>query len=144
MLIEIICILVLLIPYIWECSDDRNGDDHNAKNDDWILRGLLMLVASVVVFFIHPTKNFFQALFMSFAMFTLFFPYTINIIQYKRGVTNDPRWWDHLSKTAIPDKWPAWNGLHWSIRLLLLLMLFGMALKLYVCWGKLISFYNEC
>jgi archaellum biogenesis protein FlaJ (TadC family) len=144
MLLEPFCILVLLFPVIWECWDDRDGDDHGGKNDDWILRGLLMLVGSMIVFLIHPTKNFFQALFLSFAMFTLIFPYAVNIVQYKRGVTHDPKWWDHLSKTAIPDKWDAWSGLHWSIRLILMLMFFGMAMTIYICWGKIFSFYNEC
>ncbi len=150
MLLELLCILLLSIPLIWECWDDRDGDVHwsgldtEPKNDDWILRALLMLLSSVAVFFLHPTKNFFQALLMSFAIFTLFFPYLINFIHYKRGVTSDPQWWNHLSKTAIPDKWPAWRGLHWSVRLLILLMFFGIALKVYLCWGKLISFYNEC
>lgn len=136
MILEILSILILAIPLAWELWDDRNGDDHS-KNDDWILRGLLMIVCSIAVWFINSHHNFLQALFLSFAMFTALFPYLINIILYKRGVISNLKWWDHLSNKAIPDKWISF--IPWQIRMVMYLIILGAAVKLYICWGALTS-----
>jgi hypothetical protein len=82
MFLEIFCILVLMIPMIWELWDDRNGDDH-VKNDDWILRGLLMAVCAVFVFIINPLHNFFQGILLSIGIFAFAFPWLINYILFK-------------------------------------------------------------
>lgn len=132
MIIEILSLLVLCAPLAWELYDDRNGDDHGAKNDDWILRGLLMIVASVIVMFTNPYRNFAQAFILSFAIFTALFPYLVNIVHFKRGVTTDSHWWDHLSKTAIPDKWISF--LPWWIRAIMYAIILGAAIKIYIYW----------
>lgn len=134
MILELFSILVLTVPIIWELWDDRNGDEH-VKNDDWILRGLLMVLGSIIVALINPNRNFIQAFFLSFAMFAALFPYLINIVHYKRGVTSDKKWWSHLSKKAIPDKWLYFLP-WWTIAILYLIIL-GMATKLYICWDSL-------
>lgn len=140
MVLEIFCILVLLTPTAWELYDDYRGDDHNGKNDDWKLRGLLMLVSAITVWLINPHRNFAQAFILTFAMFAALFPYLINIIHYKRGVTSDPKWWSHLSKTAIPDKWISF--IPWYLIMLMYAILLGAAIKIYICLDAFKSWYG--
>lgn len=145
--IETLCVLILNTSLIWNLWDDRNGNTH-IKSDDWILRGLLILVSSIVVWFIGyywglHDHNFWQALFLSFAMFAAFFPYLINIIHYKRGVTTDKKWWSHLSDRAIPDKLDMWRATPWYARMIIYLIILGAAVKLYICWDTLKA-WNGC
>lgn len=136
MILEIFCLLIFCTPIIWEWYQDRNGDKH--PNYDWVLRGLLMLCVSVVVAIIHPAKNFWQAFVLSFAMFTVFFPYGINIIHYKRGVIENPKWWSHLSKEAVPDKWLF--PIPWYGRMFFMIIILTAAIKVYVCWQSLFTY----
>lgn len=143
-LIEFCCVVLLLTPF-WELYDDRNGDDHKAKNDDWVLRGLLMVLSSVAVWFIGyhwelHNHNFFQAFILSFTMFAVFFPYLVNMVLYKRGVISDPKWWSHLSKTAIPDKWIYF--IHWIPRMIMYLIILALGIRLYTCWD--FTAWNSC
>lgn len=142
MTIEILCILLLSSPMLVELYNDRNGDHH--PNNDWMLRGLLMLVSALIVFFIHPHKNFLQGLLLSFGIFLLFFPYLINIVHYQRKVIIDSRWWDHLSSTAIPDKWYWWSNTPWYGRFFIMAAIFAACVMLYTCWGKFFGFSNPC
>ncbi len=143
MVLEVFCILILQSSLIWESWDDRNGDNHNAKNDDWILRGLLMALSSMIVAFIHPDRNFIQAFVLAFISFAALFPWLINYIHYKRGVAEDPKWWARLSPTAIPDKWVWYYGLRWWQRAIMYAILLAFAIKLYFCW-ETFSAWDAC
>jgi hypothetical protein len=117
---ETIALLILCSPLIWELFDDRKGDIH--PNNDWLVRGSIMLAASsIVTFFVDRT--FWQALMMSFGIFTLFFPYLYNIFNNKKP------WYNYWSKTAIPDKWISW--MQWPTIMFILLWIFGVCASIY-------------
>jgi hypothetical protein len=142
---EIFAILMLCAPLFAELYDDRDGDEH--PNQDWIWRGVLMIIFAALAAFMYielyrgPAdyfKKFGQNFVLSFGIFSLFFPYLINIAHNKK------RWWDSLSKTAWPDKVYLWRMTPWYGRLFILLVLFGVCVIIYTCPGKILSFYNPC
>lgn len=119
---EIISLIVLSTPVLWELFNDRNGDIH--PNNDWLIRGLIMLASAVVVS-IGTDRSFLQALTMSFGIFSLIFPYLYNILNGKKP------WYNYLSKTAIPDKWTYWAGTPWYGRMIILLIVFLTCFSIY-------------
>lgn len=119
---EIFSLLVLSTPVIWELFNDRKGDKH--PNNDWLIRGLIMLAASALVS-VGTGRHFLQALAMSFGIFSLVFPYLYNILNRKKP------WYSYLSTTAIPDKWTYWAGTAWYGRMFILLVIFGTCLSIY-------------
>ena len=141
MILEIFSILVLCVPLFWELWDDRNGDYHGKHNNDWLLRGMLMLVASAGLWLVNPHHNFIQYFILSFAIFTALFPYLVNIVHLSRGVTEDRRWWCHWNDKSIPDKW--FIGWDWYYVAFLYAVLLGAAIKIYICWDSLKA-WNGC
>lgn len=142
---EFVAVLLLCLPLFAELYEDRKGDKH--PNNDWIYRGVIMILISTITAFMHieqyngPAdyfKKFGQNFVLSFGIFSLFFPYLINLAHNKK------RWWDSLSKTAWPDKVYLWRMTPWYGRLFILLVLFGVCLIIYTCPGKILSFYNPC
>jgi len=122
---EIISLLILCSPLIWELFNDKKGDIH--PNNDWVIRGGIMIIASIIVsLFIDQT--FWQALAMSFGIFTLFFPYLYNILNKKKP------WYNYWSKTAIPDKWISW--MKWYVVMFFLLWIFGVCFSIYF-WNEM-------
>lgn len=147
-LIETLCILLLSIPLFWEVFDDGHGDQHVKGADDWILRGLLMLVCSVAVWFIGyywrlHDHVFIEAFVLSFFIFLSIFPYLVNIRMYRRKVISDPKWWSYLSSSrkAKPDGWQWWRHTPWPLRMLMYAALLAVAIKFYVCWESILSYY---
>ena len=121
-MIDWVLLLVLAAPLVWELINDKKGDVH--PNNDWLIRGLIAVGASALVSIIG-NKSFLQALVMAFGIFTLFFPYLVNIVHKKE------KWWSALSLTAWPDKLPYWAGTPWYGRLLILLIIFGTCFSIY-------------
>lgn len=119
---EIIAVLLLCVPLIWELIDDKKGDIH--PNNDWIIRGGLMLIASGLTL-LFVDRGFFQALSFSFGIFSLFFPYLYNIFNKKKP------WWNYLNNTAFPDNWEIWRLTPWPARIFILAIVFGIGLSLY-------------
>lgn len=117
---ELLYILILSSPLIWELFDDKKGDTH--PNNDWIIRGSIMIASSVLVSLLS-TKSFLQGLIMSFGIFTLFFPYLYNIFNKRKP------WYNYWSKTAIPDKWISWMA--WYAIMFTLLWIFGICASIY-------------
>lgn len=119
MVLEIFCIFILALPTLYGAWEDRNGDVH--PNNDLQLLCVIGIVASSIVGLIRGDNfinDFLKGAFLSFCMFVSLFPYLVNIVHYTRKVTYNRKWWDHLSKTAWPDRLPVWRNLHWSIRML--------------------------
>ena len=128
---ELLFLILLCIPLIWELVDDKKGDIH--PNNDWLIRGGLMLLSSAIAsYFTH--RGFVQSLFLSFAIFSLFFPYLYNIFNKKKP------WYNYLSKTAILDKWEYWSGIPWFARMFILLIVFGTAFTVYF-WKEAMVWY---
>lgn len=142
MFLEILSFITLLIPTLYEAWNSRRGDKH--PNHDLIRVGLLSLIVSGIVIIFNHRVNFVQVIVLSLADFALFFPYLVNVLQMKFIPNHKIKWYDHLSKTAIPDKWEQWNQLNWIIRLLMVLIIFSGAIKLYLCWGKFLSYGYDC
>ena len=141
MFLEIFCILLLILPTVWELINDRKGDAH--PNNDWMYRGLLMLLASGAVAIIHPEKNFIQCFLLSFGVFAFFFTYLVNIVHLCYGVTEDRKWWNHLSKNAFPDNIQMWADTPWYGRMFILAVILLVGIKLYVCWEGLFA-WDAC
>lgn len=127
-MIEILGLIFLFSPVTWELVDDKKGDKH--PNFDWTIRGAIMLVSSVIASIITH-RNFPSSFFLSFGIFTFFFPYLYNIFNKKKP------WYDYLSKTAIPDKWKLWSGSPWYARMFILLIILGAAITVYF-WNDLL------
>lgn len=139
LLIEALKVFFLCIPLFAELYADRDGDEH--PNIDWLWRGVVMLAVSFILAFLADENQvlvFFRSFALSFGIFTLFFPYLVNIVHNKK------RWWDSLSPTAWPDKVYIWRASPWWARLFFLLVIFGACVMFYFCPGKIVSFYNPC
>jgi len=127
---EILFLLLLFSPVVWELINDREGDVH--PNKDWIMRGAIMIVASFLVAVLSAgERGFFVSLGLSFAMFSFFFNYLYNLFNGKKP------WYSYLSLTAIPDKWEQWRGTPWYGRFIILAIILGTALSLYF-WKEML------
>ena len=137
MILQIFCVLLLLCPLAYALWEDRDGDSH--PNNDLLDILIIGVVAALSVATIHPMQPRFvdwlldalRAGVFSASCYIALFPYLVNIMHYKRGVTADRRWWDHLSLTAWPDKWWLWRELHWSVRMILLILILATSTIIY-------------
>ena len=121
---ELLFLLLLFAPVLWELLDDKEGDVH--PNNDWIVRGSIMVVASFIVAVLSAgERGFFASLAFSFSLFSFFFPYLYNLLNGKKP------WYNYLSLTAIPDKWELWRGTPWYSRFIILAILLGTGFSLY-------------
>lgn len=141
MILEILSVFILTFPLLIELWDDRHGDVH--PNHDVIWRGILMVVCSGLARLINPSHNYFQALSLSVGIFTFFFPYLVNIKLLKNKVIQDKKWWNHLSTTAIPDKWEWWSGTPWFGRMFFMAVILAAGIMTYVCWPCLFVYQGR-
>lgn len=147
-------IAVLLIPTMVEVTRDRKGDSH--PNADWKFRALLCACAGIIVSitFNKPTNyvTFISSstvyAIASGLLFSSLFPYWINFVHLKNGVTRYlhkgiyvPYNWmlkkevikhvlQHLSDTAWPDKTEWWRKAGAGGRLVIYVILYLTALML--------------
>lgn len=130
----LLSILILSMPTIVELIDDRNGETPEQKKKDVRVRALLMIVcAGVVTAIVHPnvypwvtslhlwplTLTYLKCLFLSFAIFFMFFDYAINLILGRKP------WFSYLSESPI-DR--LWSKVNWRWRLAIKGVVFGIAL----------------
>lgn len=142
MLTELLSILSLSFPTLYQSWDSRKGDRH--PNNDWKLWIISIIVIAGIVDFFNQRINYIQAVVMAGGIAILLFPYLTNILQMRYIRNHKIKWWDHMSATAWPDRVQQWRELNWMIRLLMIGILFSGCLKLYLCWGKFLSFDNNC
>lgn len=147
MLLTTLLILVLAAPTAWALWDDRNGDVH--PNNDLITISWLTLAACFLVAGVDPLTVYWldtlRCLTLSVALYVAVFPYAVNYILIKRGVINArAKWYDHLSKTAWPDRTGWWQATPWYARMFFALVIFLAALKVYFCPGQILEYGNCC
>lgn len=131
-ILEIISFPALGTGLYYALYDDRNGDKH--PNHDWVAIGIVIAVSSICISLISQIELIFNHQMFSWLRFgidnlrnaamglaicIIFFPWVVCYMLVTRKVIELPRgnkWYNHFSKTAIPDKWPWWCRLHWSVR----------------------------
>ena len=113
MLVEIIALLILAGPMVWERRNDRRGDFN--KKGDVIIRALLMALVSIVNYLLryfnfmhieslwHMIIGTSQAFLMSIAEFFLIFDYSI-----AKKFSKDP--FSYLGKSGWFDNLKWWRG----------------------------------
>lgn len=131
----VICLfLILTIPTDYELIKERKGEAMSHKKRSATVRALLMILAAAVVTAIKvviryplPTiiwLTYLKSLFLSFAIFFMFFDYSYNIMFH--GKTK--QWFNYLSKSPL-DK--LFGKVNWKVR---------MAIRVAVFVGALIWF----
>lgn len=109
LIIELVALITLLLPFLWEMNDDRNGEMKSEKKRDVIIRGMIMIWTSLLgVLLINRFSivDIWRPFFMSFALFFFLFDYS-----YSRFVMKVEDWYAHLGKTAEMDQNKLWIGL---------------------------------
>lgn len=149
MITEIFFILILTVPTIYAVWEDRNGDEH--PNHDWVGILVVMVICSLVVGFIDGrmsfAMDFIRALCLSIAIYVLLFNWLIGYVLWKRGVIElkpGKKWYNHYSKTAIPDKWMIWNTARWWQKLFFQILIAMWPAAVYLCPCRIVSYYNTC
>lgn len=144
---QIIIIVTLCAPLAYAVIEDRNGDKH--PNNDWMIIGLFMLVASIVSAFIDGRFNFwfnlFRSFMLSFGIYVLLFDYIVSIVLVMRGTVEgkiNPL--KHFSDTAIPDKWAWWRAIGWGGRLFVKAWVFAVCYIVYFCPCKIADYNQTC
>lgn len=148
MLLTTLLILVLSIPTAFALWDDRKGDKH--PNNDLLMIGLLMFVTSSICVIADPLTgvrwvDFLRCIVLSGAIYVSVFPYAANYMFIKRGIISKrAKWYDHLSKTAWPDRLEFWQATPWYGRMFFALVILLAALQCYFCPGKIVDYFNAC
>lgn len=138
-----------LFPTWNEAYRDRHGDAH--PNSDWKVRGVQCLITGLLSALILVNQDFRMAItswqfYINWVKFTIssaltfaaLFPYYINFIHLKNGVTTyshpNGKYYmfgflsrkekfdhivNHLSKSAWPDKTVWWRRLGWKWRMVI-------------------------
>ena len=154
----LIAFLILLFPTWFEVYRDQDGDVH--PNYDWKFRGLLCILSGVLVAIImHKNSDWLaeslvilKYILSSILIFTSVFPYWINFVHLKNGVTTfegipkshryDFKYLNHyevidhvlkhLSNTAWPDKEKWYRDFGWGGRLIVYVLI--LCVSIYLLW----------
>lgn len=126
---EILAILILCLPLIWELWNDRNGDFN--KKADVLFRALLIVNAGFIVWGFF-NRNLFAAMNLSFAIHWLLFDYLIHIILYRNGVITSTAWFKYMGKSSKIDNISWWRNMNPWLRLQIRLTYFLISLYLYL------------
>jgi len=151
----IVSFILLLLPTWLEVYKDRNGDVH--PNHDWIFRGVLCLIVGFLLGLVSTTNHHFllpciKYTISSALLFAGIFPYWINFVQLKNGITTYAKVpklhlygyrllsksevldhvLNHLSDSAWPDKTKWWRSIGWLGRLIVNMILITIAVLLVV------------
>lgn len=159
-ILSIIGLLILFFPTALKVWRDRNGVKHP---DNWfVLFIALMAAMGILVLLIKPVDNLLglgKYSIVSWCLYASIFPYWINYVHLKNGVTDARVLVDlgykkvygmseyfecskkevflhvvsHLSRTAWPDKTWWWRALGWNGRLIVnaLILIGGLILFFY-------------
>lgn len=125
---EIISLLLLLAPYVWECSDDKLGD-LDKKRDVWI-RIAIALVVSLFPWLLAG-HTYWAALLLCGALHFFMFDYTIAfILSYNRIIPRvNP--FSYLGTRSKIDNWAPWRNLNPWARFGIRVAVLAIALILY-------------
>ena len=96
---EVLAMVLLLIPTAWELWDDRDKDVNKAL--DVFVRCILVLAGAVYPWYIG--HGYQASIFLSGAIFFLFFDYLIHIIMLRRR-----DWFSFLGTTSKIDRIKIW------------------------------------
>ena len=130
MIPELICILLAIAPTAHKLYHDREGRSHPDLEGSLFVLLLIVLESYAGAKIAH--RDFIRVFVLSGSFFVAFFPYLINIVE-ARGIPNHKvKWYDHLSNTAWPDKLAVWRNLHWSVRMIIVGLLFVVAILFYI------------
>ena len=121
---EIIALILLTVPTVWELWDDRNGD-FNKKIDVWI-RGALIVVFSMFAFLIS-LRNIVGCMALSAGIHFMFFDYGI---AYILGHVKD--WFSYLGEKGFVDNISFWKGMKPKYRFVVRLVVFVFSIMLYL------------
>ena len=151
-MIKLIEILILIVPAVsWKLWKDRNGTVH--PNREPITVFIIMNVCVLVCAFHLPYSGFYSLMIALLKAFSvsitgsaLIFPYLFNWHWWNKnsmsswrvnqhwGIIRAKREYilEHLSDTAIPDRWKLWRSLGWFGRLLVYVVFFMVALTWFI------------
>lgn len=125
---EILAIILILIPLLWELANDYKGDTN--KGIDVFLR-FAFAAASAGLVTLITKHNFWLAFNLSLAIHWLLFDYLIHIILYRNGVIVSPEWFKYTGKSSKVDNLPIWKSIGPYGRLFVKLFYFLLAVWLY-------------
>lgn len=142
--------ILLFFPILYKMVKDWKGVKHPAPGEVGELLMVMVICSGAaelpLLDYSHAHGKhwdiilFFKYLAVSMTGFQLFFPYLFNwhwskahtdIFSLKQPYQFKYRLWyifNHLSDTAIPDRWAAYRAMGWLGRLLLWSSLFGLSL----------------
>lgn len=126
-LIELLCIIMLCIPLIWELKDDDKGDTTHRRDVFW--RGAIMFAVSLMVWGISHHSGlkhgFSDSFYMSFSIFFLMFDYAI------AAVLGHDDWFTYLGHESKIDQISWWRNMNPWLRFIIKMANFSVALIVY-------------
>ena len=144
---EAISIFILLFfPILYKMVKDWNGFDHRS-NSEFLTTAFLIFFNSLLMAGLKMHRDgtemflLLKCIVVSITGFQLIFPYLFNLHWVNRKenqgwVIDHPKlsnkiWYifNHLSDSAVPDKWPIYRKLGWFGRFALWLTLFLLSVK---------------
>lgn len=133
---ELIGVLLLTFPLLWELWNDKDGDSHisrgplelPSKKVDILVRITIASVAAIINLIIND-KEIFKSVTLCSAVHFLLFDYLIAYILAIRGVIKG-HWWSYMGSKGI-DNFPLWKHTHPIIKLIIRLMIFIIASIVY-------------
>lgn len=120
---EVLAILLLCIPTVWELCDDHKGDSNHAF-DVFVRCGLVVLVS---IFPWYIGHGYIASIFMAGGIFTISFDYLENAINLRRK-----DWFSYLGTTSVMDKIKPWLEMSPWYRFYLRLTIFTGSLVWYI------------
>lgn len=119
---EILAILLLCAPLLWECTDDLHGDKN--KSRDVIVRWLIAVFIAVVImvmgyFNMVHRHGFWPSFCLSLSIHFAIFDYIIAYLLIKNGVIDDEfnHWFTYMGKRGYTDNIKWWRNLNPWIKL---------------------------
>jgi len=109
--INIITLLAAFIPLVFRLTWDyitivklKQYVNHTGHS---VVTGILMLTLSYIIFQTDPLSNIFQPLLLQWAIYWLFFDYSLNLLRgkhffYTSGFNTNSSWFDRKIYSQIP------------------------------------------
>jgi len=133
---EIIGVILLTSPLLWELWNDKDGDSHisrgfielPSKKVDVLVRVFLVSILALFNLLLND-KEIFKSVTFSGAVHFLLFDYLIAYILSKRGIIKG-QWWSYMGSKGI-DNYPLWKKLHPIIKLIIRVIIFIISSIIY-------------